>query len=53
VCKINSVEAGRILVDKIDAFNQTPIIDIKPYIPANDEIAGASVPGWVQGEFER
>ncbi|MEJ2715832.1 MAG: tRNA (N6-threonylcarbamoyladenosine(37)-N6)-methyltransferase TrmO [Deltaproteobacteria bacterium] len=53
VCKIRSVEAGRILVDKIDAFNQTPIIDIKPYIPANDEVSESSVPGWVRGEFEK
>lgn len=53
VCKIKSVEAGKILVDKIDAFNETPIIDIKPYIPANDEVTGASVPGWVGGGSER
>lgn len=53
VCKIKSVEAGKILVDKIDAFNETPIIDIKPYIPANDEITGATVPGWVRKRHER
>ncbi len=47
VCKIESVEAGRLIVDKIDAFDETPVIDLKPYIPRSDCVPDASVPGWV------
>jgi tRNA (adenine37-N6)-methyltransferase len=47
VCRISSVEDARILVDQIDAFHGTPIIDLKPYIPASDSVPGASVPEWV------
>ncbi len=47
VCKIKAVEQDRILVDKIDAFDQTPVIDIKPYIPISDCVPDASVPWWV------
>lgn len=47
VCTIKSVEGARILVDQIDAFDGTPIIDLKPYIPASDCVPAASVPEWV------
>jgi tRNA (adenine37-N6)-methyltransferase len=50
VCKIESVQAGRVTVDKIDAFDGTPLIDLKPYIPRSDCVPGASVPGWVPEE---
>jgi len=48
VCRIESVEDGRVIVDEIDAFDQTPILDLKPYIPANDCVPGASAPTWVR-----
>ncbi len=47
VCKIKSVEADRVIIEDIDALDQTPIIDLKPYIPASDSIPSASVPEWV------
>jgi tRNA (adenine37-N6)-methyltransferase len=47
VCKIKAVEQGRIVVDTIDAFDRTPVIDIKPYIPGSDCVPDASVPAWV------
>jgi tRNA-Thr(GGU) m(6)t(6)A37 methyltransferase TsaA len=48
VCRIKSVQGLRILVDEIDAFDQTPILDLKPYIPASDCVSGATVPEWVR-----
>ena len=48
VCKIKRVESGRIIIDEIDAFDQTPILDIKPYIPAGDAVPEASVPAWLR-----
>jgi tRNA (adenine37-N6)-methyltransferase len=53
VCKIKSVEQGRILVDTIDALDQTPVVDIKPYIPVSDCVPDASVPWWVGKEGTR
>jgi len=47
VCKIKSVEGGRVFVDRIDAFDGTPIIDLKPYIPSSDCVPTAKVPDWV------
>jgi tRNA-Thr(GGU) m(6)t(6)A37 methyltransferase TsaA len=48
VCKIKSVGDEGIAVDAIDAFDGSPIIDLKPYIPAIDSVPGASVPEWVK-----
>ncbi len=48
VCKIKSIDGGIITVDDIDAFDGTPIIDLKPYIPRLDRIPNASVPDWVE-----
>jgi tRNA (adenine37-N6)-methyltransferase len=39
-------ERGRIQVAFIDAENDTPIIDIKPYHPAVDRIREVAVPAW-------
>jgi tRNA-Thr(GGU) m(6)t(6)A37 methyltransferase TsaA len=36
-----------LIVEGMDALNGSPIIDIKPYIPQPDEVAGAMVPDWV------
>jgi endonuclease-3 related protein len=39
---------GNILeVVGLDAVNGTPVIDIKPYIPGYDSVAGAETPPWV------
>ena len=48
ICKIKSIDNGTITVDDIDAFDGTPIIDIKPYRPSYDCVPGASVPDWVK-----
>lgn len=36
--KIIKIEENRIYIDTIDAFKDTPIIDIKPYLPNGDRI---------------
>jgi len=48
VCRIVSVQEGRIHVEGIDAFDGSPILDLKPYIPSEDCIADASAPEWVK-----
>jgi tRNA (adenine37-N6)-methyltransferase len=40
---------GNILkVKGLDAFEGTPIIDIKPYIPGYDSVGEAKVPEWIR-----
>jgi tRNA-Thr(GGU) m(6)t(6)A37 methyltransferase TsaA len=34
-------------VEGLDAFDGTPVIDIKPYIPGNGSVADARVPSWI------
>lgn len=46
VVKLHEVEGCLLRVQKVDAYEGTPIIDIKPYIPQADCISGAKVPKW-------
>jgi len=43
VCKILSVEGRRVSIESIDAFDGTPVIDLKPYVPG-DSLANVRVP---------
>ena len=47
-CKILSIEGRRIHVDAIDAFDGTPVVDIKPYVPRLDAISQVRMPGWAK-----
>jgi tRNA (adenine37-N6)-methyltransferase len=39
---------GNILkVQGLDAYDGTPVLDIKPYIPGNDCVEGVTVPDWI------
>lgn len=49
VCKIRSVTGGRVLVDSIDAFDGSPILDLKPYISQMDCVPAAKGPKRVGG----
>jgi tRNA-Thr(GGU) m(6)t(6)A37 methyltransferase TsaA len=46
VCKVISVEKNVLTVDKIDAFDATPVIDLKPFIPPDAPRDGVTVPAW-------
>lgn len=37
---------GRVQVDFIDAMDGSPLVDIKPYIPAEDRVENPGVPAW-------
>ena len=47
-CQLVSVKGSIIHVDEIDALDETPILDIKPYIPRLDAFPEATVPPWVK-----
>lgn len=38
--------AGRIQVDFCDAMDGSPLVDLKPYIPAEDRVENPGVPAW-------
>ncbi|PBQ05465.1 tRNA (N6-threonylcarbamoyladenosine(37)-N6)-methyltransferase TrmO [Pseudomonas congelans] len=42
VVKLDKVEAGRLWLSGIDLLDGTPVLDIKPYVPYADAIAGAT-----------
>ena len=47
LCRVLSVKNNVVEIDKIDAFIDTPVLDLKPYIPGSDS-AEASVPDWIR-----
>ena len=49
VCKIVSVEGSVVTLDKIDAFDGTPVLDLKPLIPPDAPKDGVGVPDWARG----
>jgi len=49
VCKILSVEGCRVFLESIDAFDGTPVIDLKPYV-LGDRIANVRVPQWAKAD---
>lgn len=49
LCKIISVKNNIVHIENIDALNNSPILDLKPYIPHIDHIIkGVRVPDWLQ-----
>lgn len=47
LCKIVSVKDNVVQVEKIDAFADTPVVDLKPYLPGYDTTDDAHSPDWV------
>ena len=52
-CRVLSVdpEAGKVHIQNIDAFDQTPIIDIKSYAPTIDRVKEGLKAPWPQENF--
>ena len=48
-CKLLDVdeEQGVVRVSKIDAYDGTPIVDLKAYFPVCDRVKDASIPKWL------
>ncbi|MFW9994914.1 MAG: tRNA (N6-threonylcarbamoyladenosine(37)-N6)-methyltransferase TrmO [Candidatus Odinarchaeota archaeon] len=47
--RVISIDDLEIVVDHIDAFDGTPVIDIKPYLPNGDSIDGkVKLPPWFE-----
>jgi tRNA-Thr(GGU) m(6)t(6)A37 methyltransferase TsaA len=48
LCKVKATEGGVLHVDDIDAFDQTPVLDLKPYLPDIDHEPGVKLPDWAR-----
>lgn len=48
IVKLEKVDAqsNTLVVDQISANDETPILDIKPYMPSSDRVDKAQVPEW-------
>ena len=53
LCRIVSVENNTIEIEKTDAFDGTPVLDVKPFIPGYDSAPDATVPDWLEKARKR
>ncbi|MBW2065915.1 MAG: tRNA (N6-threonylcarbamoyladenosine(37)-N6)-methyltransferase TrmO [Deltaproteobacteria bacterium] len=44
--RIRSIEGTIIHIERIDAFDGTPVVDIKPYLSRKDSVPDATGPDW-------
>jgi len=51
VCPLISVDeaSGEVHIGAIDAFDGSPLLDVKPYIGVVDRVADVTVPDWFEG----
>ena len=47
ICKVLSIHGKIIYIDEIDAFDGTPVIDIKGFIPNHFPKSDIRIPAWV------
>jgi tRNA-Thr(GGU) m(6)t(6)A37 methyltransferase TsaA len=52
LCKIISIKENVVEIDRIDAFVDTPVLDIKPYVPRFDAAPNATIPTWLKRKSE-
>ena len=48
LCKVISVKDNVIEIDRIDAFADTPVLDIKPHVPRFDAAPHATIAWWLK-----
>ena len=53
VVRLLKREGNVLTVSGLDAFDGTPVIDIKPYLPRHDSLADAKTPPWMKRPSER
>jgi len=46
IVRLDRIEGGRLHIEGADMLDGTPLLDIKPYIPATDRISNAET-GWL------
>ena len=51
VCRVDKIEqaVGLVWLGDIDAYEGSPLLDIKPYIPVTDRVRSPRVASWLDG----
>ncbi len=49
VVELVKIEGCTLIVKGLDFVDETPVLDIKPYIPRADAVSSAMVPEWTSG----
>ena len=52
VVRLIAIEEGRLLIEDVDLLDGTPLLDLKPYVPAFDARETARI-GWFAGRVDR
>jgi tRNA (adenine37-N6)-methyltransferase len=52
VVRLVGIEEGTVLIEDVDLLDGTPVLDLKPYVPALDARATDRI-GWFAGRLER
>ena len=47
LCKIRAIQGNQIEIDDIDAYDGSPVVDIKCYIPGSVPNSDVQLPDWV------
>lgn len=53
LCKILRVEGNVVEIEDIDAFDGTPVLDLKPFAPGVDTTKDVRVPKWAKSPLPR
>jgi tRNA-Thr(GGU) m(6)t(6)A37 methyltransferase TsaA len=48
VCRLLTVQGNLVTVEGLDAFDATPVLDLKPFIPPDAPTQGVRVPAWAR-----
>jgi tRNA-Thr(GGU) m(6)t(6)A37 methyltransferase TsaA len=46
--RLLEIQGSELVVQGLDAIDGTPVLDLKPYVPQFDRVAGARVPKWMK-----
>lgn len=49
-CRLVRRDGNRLEVEGLDAWDGSPVLDIKPYLPQLDAFPQASIPAWASGK---
>ncbi|MBI9053209.1 MAG: tRNA (N6-threonylcarbamoyladenosine(37)-N6)-methyltransferase TrmO [Bacteroidales bacterium] len=52
VVKLNKIEDNILYIENIDVLDKTPLLDVKPFIPAVDVVEVDKL-GWLEGRSEK
>jgi len=52
IVKLNRIQGNRLFIQGVDALNETPLLDIKPYVPNFDQVEADKI-GWLENNIHK